>query len=63
MKLNCARPASSAPLGDNKVDNAVCLKVAFQMHTVFSNEKGKFYTTMIHPCFSRSVCVSMGSPA
>ena len=33
------------------------------MHTVLSNENGKFYTTMIYPCFSRSVCFSMGSPA
>ena len=33
------------------------------MHTVLSNGNGKFYTTMIYPCFSRSVCFSMGSPA
>ena len=26
-------------------------------------EYGKFYTTMIYMCFSRSVCFSMGSPA
>ena len=28
----------------------------FQMHTVLSIENGKFYTTMIYPYFSRSVC-------
>ena len=33
------------------------------MQTVLSNENGKFYTIMIYPCFSRSVCFSMGSPA
>ena len=33
------------------------------MHTVLSNENGEFYTAMIYPCFSRSVCFSMGSPA
>ena len=63
MKSNCARPASSASRGDNEVDHAMCLKIEFQTHTVLSNENGKFYTTMIYPCFSRSVCFSMGSPA
>ena len=32
------------------------------MHTVLSNENGKFYTNVIYPCFSRSVCFLMGSP-
>ena len=59
---NRARPASSASRGDNEVDHAVCLKVEFQMHTVLSNENGKFYTTMKYPCISRSVCFSMESP-
>ena len=63
VKSNCARPASSASRGDNEVDHAVCLKVEFQMHTVLSNGNVKFYTTMVHPRFSRSVCFSMGSPA
>ena len=63
MKSHCARPASSASRGDNEVDHAVCLKVEFQMHTVLSNENGKFYTTMIYACFSRSECFSMGPPA
>ena len=63
VKSNCARPASSASRADNEVDHAVCLKVEFQMHTVVSKENGKFYTTMIYPCFSRSVCFSMGLPA
>ena len=63
MKTNGARPASSASRGDNEVVHVVCLKVEFQMHTVHCNENGKFYTTMIYPCFSRSVCFSMGSPA
>ena len=49
-------------LGDNEVDQAVCLKAEFQMHIALSNANGKFYTTMIYPCFSRSVCFSMGSP-
>ena len=49
--------------GDNEVDHAVCLKAEFQMHTALSNANGKFYTTMLYPCFSRSVCFSMGSPA
>ena len=62
-RTNCARPALSASGGDNEVDHAVCLKVEFQIHTVLSNENGKFYTTMIYPCFSRSVCFSMGSHA
>ena len=62
-KLNCIRPASSASHGNNEVDHAVCLKAKFQMHTVLSNEDGKFYTTMIYPCCSRSVCYLMGSPA
>ena len=57
VKSNCARPTSSASRGDNEVDHAVCLKA------VLFNENGKFYTTMIYPCFSRSVCFSMGSPA
>ena len=48
--------------GDNEVDHAVCLKAEFQMHPALSNENGRFYTTMIYPCFSRSVCFSMGSP-
>ena len=48
VKSNCARPASSAKL---------------QRHTALSNENDKFYTTMIYPCFSRSVCFSMRSPA
>ena len=38
-------------------------KVEFQMHTILSNANGEFYTTMIYPCFSRSVCFPMGSPA
>ena len=63
VKSNCARPASSASCGENEVDHAVCLKTEFQMHAALSNENGKFYTTMIYPCFSRSVCFSMGSPA
>ena len=63
MKSNCTTPASSASRGDNEVDHGVCLKVEFQMHTVLSNENGKFYTAMIYPCFSRSVCFSIGSPA
>ena len=63
VKSNCARPASSASRGDNEVDHAVCLKAEFLMHTALSNENGKFYTTMIYPCFSRLVCFSMGSPA
>ena len=63
VKSNCARPASSATRGDNEVDHAVCLPAEFQMHAVISNENDKFYTTMIYPCFSRSVCFFMGSPA
>ena len=63
VKSNCARPASSASRGDNDVDRAVCLKVEFQMHTALSNENGEFYTAMLYPCFSRSVCFSMVSPA
>ena len=63
VKSNCARQASSASRGDNGVDHAVCLKVEFQVHTVLYNENGKFYTTMMYLCFSRSVCFSMGSPA
>ena len=64
VKSNCARPASSASRGDNEVDHALCLKAEFQMHTVLSNENGKFvYTAMLYPCFSRSVCLSKGSPA
>ena len=63
VKSNCARPASSASRGDNEIDHVVCLKAEFQMHTVLSNENGKIYTTMIYPCFSRSVTFSMGSPA
>ena len=62
MKSNYARPASSAYRGDNEVDHAVCSKAEFQMHIALSNENGKFYTTMIYPCFSRSVCFSTGSP-
>ena len=53
----------NATRGDNEVDHAVCLQAEFQMHAVLSNENDKFYTTMIYPCFSRSVCFSMGSPA
>ena len=63
VKSNCARPASAASHGDNEVDHLVCLKAEFHMHAVLSNENGKFYTTMIYPCFSRSVCFSMGSLA
>ena len=63
LKSNCARPASSASRGDYEVDHAVFLEVEFQMHTVLFNENGEFYTTMIYPCFSRSVCFSMWSPA
>ena len=63
VKSNCARPASSASRVDNKVDHAVCLKVEFQMHTVLSNENGKFYITMIYSCFSRLVRFSMESLA
>ena len=63
VKSNCARPASYASRGNNEVDYAVCLKAEFQMHTVLSNENGKFNTSMIYSCFSRSVCFSMGSPA
>ena len=51
------------PVGTNEVDHVVCLKVEFQMHTVLSNENGKLYTTMMYPCFSRSICLSMGLPA
>ena len=46
-----------------QVDHAVCLKVEFQKHPVLSNENGEFYTTMRHPCLSRSVCFSMRLPA
>ena len=64
MKSNSARPASYATRGDNEVDPAVCLQAEFQMHAVLSNENDKFYTIIIiYPCFSRSVCFSMGSPA
>ena len=63
MKSNCARPASSASRGDSEVEHAVCLKAEFKRRTVLSNENGKFYTTMTYPCYSRSVCFSMGSPA
>ena len=63
VKSNCARPASSATRGDNEVDHTVCLQAEFQMHAVLSNENDKFYTIMIYPYFSRSVCFSMGSPA
>ena len=63
VKSNGTRPASSASRGDSEVDHAVCLKVEFQMHSVLSNENGKFYTTMIYPCFSRLVCFFMGLPA
>ena len=63
VKSNCARPASSASREDNEVDHAVCLKAEFQMHTALSYENGMFYTTIIHSCFSRSVCFSMGSAA
>ena len=62
-EINCARPASSAFHGDNEVDHVVCLKAEIQLHAVLSNENGKFYTTMIYPCFSRSVYFSMGLPA
>ena len=57
------KSASSATRGDNEVDHAVCLQAEFHMHTVHTHENDKFYTTMIYPCFSRSVCFSMGSPA
>ena len=63
VKSNCARPLLSASRGDDEVDHAVCLKAEFHMHTAPSNENGKFYTTIIYQCFSRSVCLSMGSPA
>ena len=62
-EIELHQTASSASCGDNEVDHAVCLKAEFQMHTVLSNENGKFYTTMIYPCFSRSVYFSMGSHA
>ena len=52
MKSNCA----------SEIDHAVCLKAEFQMHTALTNENDKFYTTMIYPCSSGSVCFSMGSP-
>ena len=55
VKLNCARPASSATRGDNEVDHAVCLQAEFQMHTVLFNENDKFYTTMIYPSAGRYV--------
>ena len=60
---NRTASALSASRGDNEVDHAVCLKAECQMHTVLSSKNGKFYATMIYPCFSRSVCFSMGSPA
>ena len=63
VKSNCTRPVSSASRGNNEVDHGVCLKAEFQRHTVLSNENGKFYTTMIYPCYSRSVCFSKESPA
>ena len=63
VKSNCTRPASSASHCDNEVDHAVCLKAEFQMPTVLPNENGKVYIIMIHPCFSRLVCFSMGSPS
>ena len=63
VKSNYARPASSATRGDNEVDHAVCLQAEFQMYNVLSYENDKFNSTMIYPCFSRSVCFSMGSPA
>ena len=63
VNSNCARSASSVTCGDNEVDHAVCFKAELQMHTALSNENDKFYTTMIYPSFSRSVCFSMGSPA
>ena len=63
VKSNCARQESSDTCGDNEVDDAVCLQAEFHMHAVLSHENDKFYTTMIYPCFSRSVCFSMGSPA
>ena len=44
-------------------DRVVYLKVEFQMHTVLYKVNGEFYTTMMYPCFNRSVCFSMGSPA
>ena len=51
------------PVATAKLIMRCVLKAEFQMHTSLSNENGKFYTTMIYPCFSRSVCLSMGSPA
>ena len=63
VESNCTRPASSASRGENEVDHAVCLKDENHMHTVLSYENCKFYTTMIYPSLSRSVCISMGSPA
>ena len=47
----------------NEVDHAVCLKAEFQRRTALSNEIGKFYTTVIYPCYSNSICFSMWSPA
>ena len=57
---NCTRVVSS--LGNNVVDHVVCLKVEFVLHTILSNEKGEFYTTMIYPYLNRLVCLLMGSP-
>ena len=56
---NCTRVVSSL---NNVVDHVVCLKVEFLLHTILSNEKGEFYTTMIYPYLNRSVCLLMGSP-
>ena len=63
VKSNCARPASSATRGDNEVDHAMCLQAEFHMYNAHSYEDDKLYTTMIYPCYNRSVCFSMGSPA
>ena len=51
------------PVATTKLIMRCVQKLNFQMYTALSNENGKFYTTMIYPCFSRSVCFSMGSPA
>ena len=55
VKSSCARPASSASRGHNDVDHAMCLKAEFHMHTVLSNENGKFYSTYIRASAGRYV--------
>ena len=51
------------PVATTKLIMRCVYKLNFRYTLSFSNENDKFYTTMIYPCFSRSVCFSMGSPA